>query len=215
MDKMRKLPLSLTPLAIGLVLLSNPAWALYKVVGPDGTVSYTDRPPVASSDKITNIRATGARSTAEPSSSPLPFALRELASKFPVVFYVAASNCEPCNSARQLLQQRGIPFTERTASTNEDIDALQRLTGSKDVPTLTIGSQVLRGFSSTEWTQYLDTAGYPATSALPAGYKAAAATPLTTPPTTKLAPAPRVVVPAPAPPPPLTTPPSAPGGIRF
>lgn len=214
MDKIRKLPLSLTPLALGLVLLSNSAWALYKVVGPDGKVSYTDRPPVASSDQITNIRATGARSTAEPSSSPLPLALREVASKFPVVFYVAASNCEPCNSARQLLQQRGIPFTERTASTNEDIEALERRTGSKDVPALTIGSQVLRGFSSAEWTQYLDTAGYPATSALPPGYKAAAATPLTTPPTTVVAPAAREVPLAP-PAPPLKTPPSAPGGIRF
>jgi hypothetical protein len=28
-----------------LVLASSPAMALYKVVGPDGKVSYTDRPP--------------------------------------------------------------------------------------------------------------------------------------------------------------------------
>ena len=215
--KMFRFPL--TPLVMGLVLASPSAWALYKVVGPDGKVSYTDRPPAASpeksGDKVTSISSTGAQSSTDPSSGPLPLALREVSKKFPVVLYTATSGCEPCSTARQFLQQRGIPFTERTATNSEDIEALQRLTGGKDVPTMTVGSQVLRGFAGTEWTQYLDTAGYPATSVLPSSYKPAAATPLTKP---RAAPQPsteasRPAAPAPARPPAVPAP--APGGIRF
>ena len=214
--KFQKFRFSLTPLALGLVLASPSAWALYKVVGPDGKVSYTDRPPAASpeksGDKVTSISSTGAQSSSDSSNGPLPLALRDVAKKFPVVLYTAVSGCEPCNSARQMLQQRGVPFAERTAATSEDLEALQRLTGGKDVPTMTVGAQVLRGFAGAEWTQYLDTAGYPTTSALPPSYRPAVATPLTTP---RAAPAAASGPAAPAPTRTPAVPPPAPGGIRF
>lgn len=206
----------LLALGLGLSLLSSPAAALYKVVGPDGKVSYTDRPAVASGDKVVGINPTGpATGSGEPTGPALPLALRQVAGKFPVILYVTTPDCGPCNSGRDLLRQRGIPYAERSVTTVEDADALQRLTGGREAPTVSIGSQVLRGFSAAEWTQYLDAAGYPATSTLPAGYKAADATPLTPPRATAVAPAPRVI----APPPPAQSPaaasPSNPGGIRF
>jgi hypothetical protein len=77
-----------------------------------------------------------------------------------------------------MLSSRGIPFSERSVTTNEDIAALQRLAGESSLPFLTIGGQRLKGYSDQEWTQYLDLAGYPKTSALPTGYKLEAAVPL-------------------------------------
>jgi hypothetical protein len=44
---------------------------------------------------------------------------------------------------------------------------------------VTIGAQVVRGMSAESWTSYLDAAGYPKESKLPASYQFPAATPLT------------------------------------
>jgi hypothetical protein len=63
-------------------------------------------------------------------------------------------------------------------TTNEDIEALQRIGNTDSLPFATIGTQQLKGFSETEWSQYLDAAGYPQTSQLPANYRRPPATPL-------------------------------------
>jgi glutaredoxin len=111
------------------------------------------------------------------SNPALPSELRQIASRFPVTLYTGES-CSPCQQARQLLVQRGVPFTERSVNTNDDLDALRRLSGESALPFGTIGRQQLKGFSDAEWTQYLDAAGYPAQSRLPKGYTQPAATPL-------------------------------------
>ena len=79
---------------------------------------------------------------------------------------------------RALLKQRGIPFSERMVVSNEDGEALERITGARDAPTLTIGTQTLRGLSSDAWNSYLDAAGYPRNSVLPANYQYRPATPV-------------------------------------
>ena len=86
-------------------------------------------------------------------------------------------NCGPCASGRNLLNARGIPFAERTVNTPDDVAALQRMSGDISLPFLTIGAQQIKGYSDTEWTQFLDAAGYPKTSQLPPGYRAAASAP--------------------------------------
>ncbi|TFZ03248.1 glutaredoxin family protein [Ramlibacter rhizophilus] len=145
------------------------AQGVYRSVTPDGRVVFTDRPAAeaAHSPVIPGAGAAGA-------NPALPFALRQVAGKFPVVLY-AAPNCAPCDSGRALLATRGIPYSERTVSSQSDIQALQRLTGGRDLPLLAIGAQHIKGFSGSEWNQYLDAAGYPRTSALPAGWKPAPA----------------------------------------
>jgi glutaredoxin len=120
---------------------------------------------------------TGAASGGSASNASLPFELKEVVQRYPVTLYTGA-NCSPCVSARNLLTSRGVPFTERTVNSNEDGDALQRISGDTTLPFGTIGSQQLKGFSDVEWTQYLDAAAYPKTSVLPASYKPAAARPL-------------------------------------
>jgi glutaredoxin len=99
--------------------------------------------------------------------------------KYPVVLYTG-DNCAPCGAGRSLLTSRGVPFSEKTITTAADSEALQRLSGENSLPFLTIGSQQLKGFSDAEWTQFLDAAGYPKSSALPASYRAPAPSPLVT-----------------------------------
>ncbi len=139
-----------------------------------------------------------------------------MAGQYPVTLY-SGDNCGPCASARSLLTTRGVPFTEKTVSTNDDAQALQRISGDNSLPFLTIGSQQLKGFSDAEWTQFLDAAGYPKSSVLPASYRQAPATPLVTvaptpAPATTAAARPGTPV---APSTPVTPPPSNPAGIRF
>lgn len=114
---------------------------------------------------------------AQSGNAQLPYAVAQVAQRYPVTLY-ASSNCTPCESARAFLSQRGIPFVEKTISSNADLAALKDLTHSTNVPALTIGTQALDGFSSSTWSQYLDAAGYPKTSQLPAGWQNGAASPL-------------------------------------
>lgn len=152
------------------------AQAQYKVVGPDGKITYTDRPPTPAEGKATPLGVRGVPVGAE---VPLPTELRPIVARYPVTLFVTGAACEPCNAARQLLRQRGIPFTEKLIVTPEDSDALQRLSGGRDAPTLTIGTQTLRGLAGELWNSYLDAAGYPRESRLPANYQYPAATALT------------------------------------
>lgn len=201
-------------LAAGTFPSLSQAQPVYRIVGPDGKVTFSDKPPPATSNaKVTAAGADGARGIA---TASLPFELRKVAGQYPVTLYTS-ENCGPCVSARSLLTTRGVPFTEKTVSTNEDAQALRRLSGDSSLPFLTIGSQQLKGFSDAEWTQFLDAAGYPKSSVLPASYRQAPATPLVT-----VAPTPepgtstaaRTATPA-APATPVTPAPSNPAGIRF
>ena len=163
-----------TPLAAALAVTSS--FAQYKVVGPDGKVTYTDRVPGGSDGKVTSIGGRGGSVALDPG---LPLELRQAVERYPVTLYVTGGTCEPCDSARQLLRGRGIPYNEKQAITAEDSEALERLSGGRDVPTLTIGAQTLRGLSNEVWNSYLDGAGYPRESRLPKTYQYAAATPIT------------------------------------
>ncbi|MEF9999942.1 MAG: glutaredoxin family protein [Comamonas sp.] len=153
------------------------AQAIYRSVGPDGRVTFSDREPKAARAAVTSedARAPGNASDA------LPYALRDVQARFPVTLYTG-SDCSPCASARALLTARGIPFTELSVQTNADIQALQALSGQRQLPFATIGRQHLTGFAADEWRQYLDAAGYPQTSALPANYRQVPVRPLATPP---------------------------------
>ena len=155
------------------------AQQVYRIIGPDGKVSFSDQPPPAASNaKATTSSGSSSGKSGAPGGT-LPYELRQIANKFPVTLYTS-DNCAPCASARSFLAGRGIPFTEKTIVSPEDGKALQRLSGGATLPFATIGAQQLNGFSDVEWTQFLNAAGYPAASVLPPGYRQAAATPLVT-----------------------------------
>lgn len=209
--------LALTLLAASFYSPLSHAQQVYRIVGPDGKVTFSDQPPATASNAKATATTPGGGGDAAPTG--LPFELRQVASKFPVTLYTG-DNCAPCGSARAMLTNRGIPFTERTVNKAEDVQALQRLSGEASLPFATIGGQQLKGFSDSEWTQFLNAAGYPAASVLPASYRRPAATPLVavnTPPAATAAAAaggatPRPARPAPTP---VQAPVENPAGIKF
>jgi len=167
----------LAGIALALALFALPGQAQFKVIGSDGKVTYTDREPSGSEGKVIPLgnRAVVQQSATEPE---LPFELREASTRYPVTLYVTSTACEPCNSGRQMLKQRGIPFNERLVVTAEDSEALERLSGAREAPTLSIGSQIVRGYAAETWASYLDAAGYPRDSRLPSTYQYRAAAPV-------------------------------------
>ena len=165
---------ALVLLALLGTALSTPSQAQYKVIGADGRITYTDQPPLEPGDRMSQLKTP---EVLAPSDASLPADLRQAGRRYPVTLYTS-TNCDPCDSSRQYLRQRGIPYTERVVTTADDGDSLQRLTGARDLPSATIGAQVVRGFSSETWGSYLDAAGYPKASKLPPGYQFPPAVPL-------------------------------------
>lgn len=191
------------------------AQTVYRIVGPDGKVTFSDKPPAsAEQGKITGTGVGASGSAA--GGSGLPFELRQVVSKYPVTLYTAPQ-CAPCAGGRSMLTARGVPFTERTVSTAEDIAQFNKQMGDSSLPVLNVGNQRVKGFSESEWGQYLDAAGYPRTSILPVTFKNAAPSalvavpkPVETAPKAAEKPAP-VVEPPPAP----AITPANPAGIQF
>ncbi|SDM54206.1 glutaredoxin family protein [Polaromonas sp. JS666] len=214
-------PHALLALALAAGGLFSPlaqAQQVYRIIGPDGKVTFSDQPPPAAAAAGAKVSAaTPGAGAGGAAPTGLPFELRQIASKYPVTLY-SGNDCGPCATAKSMLVNRGIPFSERTVITSEDFKALQRLSGDTSLPFATIGSQQLKGFSDVEWTQFLNAAGYPAASVLPSSYRPPAATPLvavTAPPAANGGAARTAAAPAPAPtaPPPPTA--DNPAGIKF
>ena len=206
-------------LLMALASVGAQAQNVYRIVGPDGKVTFSDRPPAETTAPPARSPAAPAAATASPAAAngALPFELRQVANRYPVTIYTG-NDCAPCGSLRNMLTSRGVPYTERTVASNEDIAALQRLSGSTSLPFGTIGGQQLVGFSDAEWIQYLDAAGYPKQSQLPSNYRQPAPTPLVAAKPVEAAPAAEPKAPArPALPPPVNDgpTPSNPAGIRF
>lgn len=163
-----------TPIVLAaLLMLGAPAWALYKVVGPDGQVTYSDRPPAEPAARVQQLSS---QATPVPTNN-LPIALREPVARYPVALYTTR-DCEACTMARNFLGRRGVPYAESTIDSPEDRAMFKSRFNSTSVPVVTIGGQKLETFDESKWASYLDAAGYPKTSALPASYKQPQATPL-------------------------------------
>lgn len=160
-----------------LLLLPATAQAqqVYRIVGADGKVTFSDKPPLAANEA--KVTSAGGASGGGVAASALPYELRQVASKYPVTLYTG-DNCSPCASARAMLTARGIPFAEKAVITADDAQALQRISGDSALPFATVGGQQLKGYADSEWTQFLNAAGYPASSVLPANYRQPPATPL-------------------------------------
>jgi glutaredoxin len=153
---------------------------LYKWVGPDGKVTYSDVPPPAAVKQVERKQL----GTTESRAADLPYELAEVAKANPVTLYTAPK-CVPCNQGRTLLVTRGIPFSEKTVSSNDDIERLRQAGGDTQLPLLLIGSSKQQGFTPDAWSAALSGAGYPETSKLPRTYRQ--------PPATAAAPRPAAV----------------------
>ncbi|TFV91850.1 glutaredoxin family protein, partial [Oxalobacteraceae bacterium OM1] len=119
---------------------------LYKSVGPDGKVTYSDTPPAGNAKVEAKAISGGGSSVSE-----LPYELQQAVQANPVVLY-SSQNCLPCDEGRKLLTARGIPFTEKTVSTNEDATLFKTVAGGDmSLPLLLVGRQKERGFLASAW----------------------------------------------------------------
>lgn len=201
---------SIAPLAM-LLLAATPASAqLYKSIGPDGKVTYSDTPPQTKNAKVErkNLGASGNY------DANLPFELTEAVKNHPVTVYTGA-NCAPCDEARSYLKQRGVPFSEKTVSSNADLIKLKQIAGALTVPLIMVGRTKYPSFEPGQLQSALTAAGYPEANKLPSNYvfrPPEAAAPVVEPKAVAIKPEP----PAEEVKPPTPTPESnAPPGFRF
>jgi glutaredoxin len=158
------------------LLVTSSAMAQYKIVGQDGKVTYTDQPPNDPKAKVTVMNLKG-----NVDESPLPYATAEAVKKNPVTL-ITSPKCAPCDSARTMLQKRGIPFAERTVYSSEDVLALKKTYGAETLPLLEVGSSRFNGFDGEAWNNALTSAGYPQAAKLPPTAQANKPTSLAPPP---------------------------------
>ena len=148
-------------IALFLVLgasLSSADAQLYKWVDKDGKITYSDTPPPKDAKETKQKNFTDNVSA---TVDDLPYAVRDAIKRNPVTLFANACG-ELCDSARQLLATRGIPFADRNPEKDPAaLDALKAATGDQSVPALTIGTRVLRGFAESEWNDALTSSGYP------------------------------------------------------
>ena len=129
---------------------------VYRWIDAQGVVHYSDVPS-SDAEKINPGKFLDQSSP----DDALPYETRIAQQNFPVVLYVSAGCGGACDRARSLLDQRGIPYTEKTLSTKDDIDSFRKLSGDEIVPTLGLGRSYLKGFQEEHWHGELDIAGYP------------------------------------------------------
>jgi glutaredoxin len=143
-----------------LATLSSAQADTFRWVDKSGKVHYGDVP----TEEATQVEQKKFGVAPEAADADLPYATRRARQNFPVTFY-SASNCnEPCQQARDFLNKRGIPFTEKNLATQEDIDAFRLKSGSDTTPALGVGTDWLKGFEAGQWNSELDVAGYPRTA---------------------------------------------------
>lgn len=155
---------------------------LYKWAEPDGKVTYSDTLPPKTAARV----ETKSFTTSSVNTSGFPFELAEAVKTSPVTLYTA-KDCAPCDQGRDLLSARGIPFTEKTVNTAEDIAQFNQVSKEGQLPLLMVGRTKQRGFEPGTWNSALTNAGYPESNTLPKNYR--------NPPAEAAAPAPK---PAPA-----------------
>lgn len=147
-----------------LTLITVPAIGaeLYRWVDENGQVTYSDLPPPPSAAATEQKRFVD-----RPGSQQLPYALQTAMRDHPVTLF--STDCGPmCTQATQLLEKRGVPFTEKNARDPQFQQELTALTGGKlEVPVLLVGKNVAKGFEQDSWQSALDIAGYPKSNSLP------------------------------------------------
>jgi glutaredoxin len=160
----------LAALPIIPLLLLLPALAqaqLYRWVDDTGKVHYSDQVPAPGAKNVQKqSRATGQGTAA------LPYVLQQAVKNYPVTLYTSDTCKDTCARARELLNKRGVPYSEVSVKDEMEIAQLKQLSGDTIVPVMSVGREVYKGFEGGYYSAALDTAGYPASSLLPPGVQA-------------------------------------------
>ena len=148
--------LSILLLSLGLV--ATPAVAeLYKWIGADGKINYSDTPPPANAKKVEKKRLNDRVAEGD----GLSFATQNAMKNHPVFLF--ATDCgDPCDKGKALLAKRGVPHTLKNPEKSIiDGNELKKLVGALEVPALQVGKNGNKGFNEAAWNAALDAAGYP------------------------------------------------------
>jgi glutaredoxin len=163
--------------AIALCLALAPGAAsaqqLYRWTDAAGGVHVTDTPPPPSAREVEKKTFRGS----VVDTDQQPFALSKAVKDAPVTLYTSPSCKDPCSRARAALNRRGVPFKEIVVWNPETNALLRRVAGAAEVPTLTVGSMVQKGFEQGAFDSALDIGGYPKAGVLPARKQSAAHAP--------------------------------------
>lgn len=157
---MRKLHISVLSIALLTATLTSAETTYRWVDKATGQTVYSDQPPPPGTKGVVKLSDEGQETEAQ-----VPYATRQAAEKFPVTLYTSASCVEGCKQARELLNGRGIPFTEKMLKGDEETaEVSKKLGGEVLVPSLLVGQESSKGFESGAWNNLLDLAGYPKTA---------------------------------------------------
>jgi glutaredoxin len=164
---------------LGLVLLAVAGAAaaqVYKWTDAQGTVHYSDTPPQGRHNEQRTSQLKPVAHAEPAQGSALPYELARAVKASPVTLYTTAK-CGGCDQGRALLRARGIPYTEKTVTSDADKEGLRQLTGKLELPLLVVGSRKVAGFQDAAWQEALSAAAYPRQAMLPSGYQYAAPEP--------------------------------------
>ncbi len=144
-------------LVVGCLVAAAASAQLYRWTDKDGKVHYSDTPPPSSAGKSAQLRSGG--NVAD--TGTLPYATQQAVKNYPVTIYTADNCKEPCADGRKLLQSRGVPFREVAITDEKTREDLKKVSGGEEVPVMTVGKSVTKGFGADTWHLALDAAGYP------------------------------------------------------
>jgi glutaredoxin len=150
------------------------AQQLYRWIDQQGRTHVTDTPPPPGAKDVRRLKP----GAGTPEGQQVPFVLQNAMNNNPVTLYSAPDCGDPCASARDLLNRRGVPFKEVQVLEEQSIEELKRLSGGRGlVPALKVGAAVESGFERSAYEALLDAAGYPKAGILPPRAQAAPAKP--------------------------------------
>ncbi|HYY59826.1 MAG TPA: glutaredoxin family protein [Burkholderiales bacterium] len=146
-----------TLLALSALLAAQLAVAQqYRWVDENGRVHYTDTPPPPTARDVERKRMKGNAVGAQGS-----YELAAAMKSSPVTLYSHPDCKDLCQIARDVLNKRGVPFSEVSATDEAKLEELRRVSGSSRVPVLVVGNQVGTTVSAQAYNRALDLAGYP------------------------------------------------------
>lgn len=153
---MQKLAFTLGLVCTILLIPTAHGVKLYKWVDAEGNVTYHDRPPPQDGYRVER-KDFEVRGKAAVESGGLANAVDES----PVILYTAPK-CTACDLARAYLDKRNVPFTDKNVQGDADVvNELQEKSGALTVPTIMVGSKVMKGYMESLLEGELDAAGYP------------------------------------------------------
>ena len=123
-----------------------------------GRIMISDLPPPGNARGVTRAEVP------EETIDAVPYAVRRAADNFPVTLYTMPDCIAECKQARDLLNDRGVPFNEVMVQTPEQAAEVKALVGDLFIPTLKVGKQPVRGFQADSYNNVLDLAGYPSST---------------------------------------------------